>query len=558
MIGQVLAAFVAIVVALAGKDIYHFIQGTLHPFFSPLRNVPGPPSDAIFMGSLRAIIAADPCELHVKWAKQYGPVVKYKMLLNRERLSIMDTRAVGHILAHPMDYEKPAPIRQALSTMLGNGLLSVEGETHKQQRRVMSPAFGLPQIRELTGIFLSKSIQLRDIWATKLQEKQLETNPDDSSSGKIEVLSWLNKMTLDVIGLAGFNHSFDALSPNESHHELNGAIRTLLKNSENPSTLDILHILIPATRVVKSKRDVEITEARAILDRVGKQFLAERKAAVLASGESKVQRKDVVGKDLLSLLVRDNMASDIPEDSRMTDEEVLAQVPTFLLAGHETTSTAVTWILYALSQNAKAQDKLREELRACDGDEPSMETLNGLPYLDCVVRETMRLFSPVSNTLRVAMKDDVIPTEKEWVDNKGVRRTGVPVSKGDSIFLPFLAFSKSEEIWGADANEWKPERWAKGVPPAAASIPGIWGNTFSFSGGARACIGYRFSVIEMKAIIYTLIRAFKFSMSVAPSDIKFKSTAVTRPHLKDKVNDGPQLPLWVSLVDSEAGYVHVA
>ena len=147
---------------------------------------------------------------------------------------------------------------------------------------------------------------------------------------------------------------------------------------------------------------------------------------MLAAAENKVERKDVVGKDLLSLLVRDNMASDIPEDSRMTDEEVLAQVPTFLLAGHETTSTAVTWILYALSQNEAAQDKLRAELRACAEDEPSMETLSALPYLDCVVRETMRLYSPVSNTLRVAMKDDVIPTEKEWIDNKGVRRSGVP------------------------------------------------------------------------------------------------------------------------------------
>ncbi|VDB87035.1 unnamed protein product [Peniophora sp. CBMAI 1063] len=329
------------------------------------------------------------------------------------------------------------------------------------------------------------------------------SSTDDPSTGKIEVLSWLNKTTLDVIGLAGFNHSFDALSPNESYHELNGAIRTLLKNPENPSTLDILHILIPATRVVKSKRDVEIAEARAILDRVGKQFLAERKGTVLASGESKVQRKDVVGKDLLSLLVRDNMASDIPEDSRMTDEEVLAQVlapysfrtlpaltrsswvPTSLLAGHETTFTA------ALGRAL---------------------------------------------------------TNRAWRRSTDFLTLTASVSKGDSIFLPFLALSKSEEIRGADANEWKPERWAKGVPRAAASIPGIWGNTFSFSGGARA----------MKAIIYTLVRAFRLSMSIAPSSIKFKSTAVTRPHLKDKVHNVPRLPLWVSLVDSEAGYVHVA
>ncbi|KZV62140.1 cytochrome P450 [Peniophora sp. CONT] len=554
MIGQILSAFAAIIVVFAGKDLYQLIQGSLRPFFSPLRLVPGPPSDGFLLGNLRAIVEADPCTLHEKWAKEYGPVVKYKMFLNRDMLSIMDTRAVAHILGHPMDYQKPTFIRRALTAMLGNGLLTVEGERHKHQRRVMSPAFGIPHIRELTSIFISKSLQLRDIWASKLQEKQLEVNPDDPSAGKIEVLSWLNKMTLDVIGLAGFNHNFNALSPNEDAHELNQALRTLLSN-DAPSVLDILHLLVPATRILKSKRDIAMKHARATLDRVGKQFLDERKSAVLAAAESKVERRDIVGKDLLSVLIRNNMASDIPEEDCMTDDEVLAQVPTFLLAGHETTSTAVTWSLFALAQNQVAQDQLREEARAChDQEEPSMETLDALPYLDCVVRETMRLFSPIASTLRVAMKDDVIPAAKEWVDNKGARRSGVRVCKGDFVFLPFLALSRSEAIWGDDAHEWKPERWSKGIP-AAASVPGIWGNSFAFSGGSRACIGYRFSVIEMKAIIYTLIRAFRFSMSVDPSEIKFKSSDVTRPHLKDKVDEGPQLPLWVSIVDSEA---HVA
>lgn len=82
MIGQVLAAFVAVVVALAGKDIYHFIRGSLHPFFSPLRLVPGPRSQSLLMGNLRAIIDADPCELHAKWAQEYGPVIKYKGFVN--------------------------------------------------------------------------------------------------------------------------------------------------------------------------------------------------------------------------------------------------------------------------------------------------------------------------------------------------------------------------------------------------------------------------------------------------------------------------------------------
>lgn len=82
MIGQVLAALAAVVLALAGKDLYQFIRGTLHPLFSPLRLVPGPPSDGFFMGNLPAIFKADPIVLHEKWAKEYGPVIKYKVFVN--------------------------------------------------------------------------------------------------------------------------------------------------------------------------------------------------------------------------------------------------------------------------------------------------------------------------------------------------------------------------------------------------------------------------------------------------------------------------------------------
>jgi cytochrome P450 len=104
-----------------------------------------------------------------------------------------------------------------------------------------------------------------------------------------------------------------------------------------------------------------------------------------------------------------------------------------------------------------------------------MEMLNGLPYLDAVARETLRLYSPVSSTIRVATKDDVIPTEHEWVDKHGVRRNGIPyasvlfvgfcqadaavwhcrVAKGDSIFIPILAINRSEDIWGEDARVFK-------------------------------------------------------------------------------------------------------
>lgn len=96
-------------------------------------------------------------------------------------------------------------------------------------------------------------------------------------------------------------------------------------------------------------------------------------------------------------------------------EEILS----FLVAGHETTSTAATWCLFALTQAPEVQKKLRAELYTLGTDTPTMDDLSNLPYLDAVVRETMRIHSPVPSTIRVATKDDVIPVGEPFVDRYG-------------------------------------------------------------------------------------------------------------------------------------------
>lgn len=112
-----------------------------------------------------------------------------------------------------------------------------------------------------------------------------------------------------------------------------------------------------------------------------------------------------------------------------------SEIPTFLTAGHETVATATTWALFALSQNFSIQNKLREELLSIETDTPSMDELNALPYLESVVRETMRLHSPVSGTPRVSLKDDLIPLETPYKDKNGILRHNIP-----SVFLYFIGF----------------------------------------------------------------------------------------------------------------------
>jgi cytochrome P450 len=498
-----------------------------------MRTLPGPTSSHWFYGNFKEILNAENSVLHEKWSKDYGPTFKYYGFLNIARICTMDTRAINYILTHNYEYQKPEHLRYSLAQILGHGVLFVEEDKHKQQRKIMNPAFGPIQIRALTGIFVEKAIQLRDMWSLEIAKAGYK--------GRIDVLSWLSKMTLDVIGLAGFNYEFNALNPDEKPNELNSAFTTMFQAGQQVSLLPILQAWFPIFRAVPSERGKKTKAAQNTMGRIGRQLLSDSKAAI-AESEKNVEKSSVQRRDLLSLLVKANTSPDLLDSQRLSDEDVLAQVPTFLVAGHETTSTATTWALFALTQFPDVQTKLRKELLNVPTENPSMDELSALPYLDAFVRETLRVHSPVPSTIRIAMKDDVIPLSTPFVDKNGETQFGIKVSKGDSIFIPILAINRSKNIWGEDAAEFKPERWDS-VPEGATNIPGVWGKQLSFLGGPRACIGYRFSIIEMKALLFTLIRAFELELAVPAKDIRSKQSIVQRPIVVTEPENGHQLPL---------------
>lgn len=118
-----------------------------------------------------------------------------------------------------------------------------------------------------------------------------------------------------------------------------------------------------------------------------------------------------------------------------TTADAFSTLPLHRLAGYETSSTALTWTLHLLASNPEAQDKLRAELLAVPEAEPSIDVLNGLPYLDAVVKESLRIESPVSGTVRMAAEDEVIPLSVPVVGRDGKEMTSVNVSKGTAIFV---------------------------------------------------------------------------------------------------------------------------
>ncbi|KAJ2921253.1 hypothetical protein H1R20_g15838, partial [Candolleomyces eurysporus] len=436
-------------------------------------------------------------------------------------------------------YQKPDFFRYYLTEVVGQGLLVVEEDVHKNHRRVMNPAFGAAQIRELTDVFVEKSIELRDAWDAELHGQRGE------AEGKIDVLSWLSRMTLDVIGQAGFNYQFNALANGEEQNELNRAFSAIFSSNMEFSIITFLRLGFPSLRWVPEMKDDGSKQARATMDRVGRELLESSKKNLQTSG--KVEKSALKGRDILTLLLRANMATDVPEHQRMSDEEVLAQIPTFLAAGHETTSTGTTWALYALSENPQVQKKLRDELSTISTDNPTMDELNSLPYLEAVVREVLRLYPPVPFSERLTVKEDVIPLSVPVTDRNGKVHEYLEVPKGQFVFMPILSVNRDKNIWGEDSLKFRPERW-ESPPGGASAIPGVWGNVLTFIGGPRACIGYRFSNVEMKALLFTLVRAFEFELGVPAEEIGVSSWIVQRPFLRSNPEAGNQLPLKVKPV----------
>lgn len=169
--------------------------------------------------------------------------------------------------------------------------------------------------------------------------------------------------------------------------------------------------------------------------RIGQELVDNKKKAILAQINGELEKGDDIGKDLLSLLMRANMSPDLRADQKLSNDEVIAQITTFMLAGNETSSTCLTWTLYRLAQHQDIQNKLRAECQSFGDDHPTLDKLNTLKYLDKVVHESLRFDPPVPGTIREAVKDHIVPLSKPVTGRDGTTVESVSVKKGMQTFI---------------------------------------------------------------------------------------------------------------------------
>ncbi|TEB40174.1 cytochrome P450 [Coprinellus micaceus] len=518
----------------------------------PLDNLPCPPGGSFLAGHFDKVFDVDGWDYHKRLAATYGSVIKLRGAFGTKALFVYDPKALYHIfITGPTRFRRDQGVFNALTW--GEGLLATSGQQHRRQRKMLNPVFSEARMRDMVPIFYDVTHKLRNTLMGKVLDGPQE----------IDMSHWMSRTALELIGQSGLGNTFDALTENsdsQEHPYVHGVRKfadtfTRLSFAREYVLPWVYNIGTPGFRrwVVDTITWGPLRDMRDIADvmrSTSDEIVGSKRRAMKEGGEA-VTNQVGRGKDILSVLLRENMKAS--DDDRLTDEELLGQVSTLTFAAMDTTSNAVSRVLWLLSHNVDAQNKLREEIREahhmCGGDRLGYDELISLPFLDAVCRETHRLHPPAPTIGRETRGDVMLPFSKSVRGNDGSEMYQVLVPKGTMVFTSLLSSNCNPDLWGPDSYEWKPERWIEGLPGSVigAKLPGVYSHLMTFAGGRRACIGFKFSQLEMKAVLCVLLDKFKFAPAKG-KEIEWKMAAIVTPVVVGELG-ATRLPLVVSLAN---------
>ncbi|KAK0195304.1 cytochrome P450 [Armillaria mellea] len=534
-------------ICVLGAYIFYLLAVVLS--FNPLRSLPGPPVRGYLGNHLNLILNAEISpRAYELLIRKYGRTMRIRGLGPwDERLLTLDPVAITHILKNTAVYEKPLLSRRIINNLIGCGMLSAEGRLYKRLRRIATPAFSVYNMRALVPHVFRKARQLTNRWLSIMKDHE-----DGGEYLIIDVCHWLSRATFDVIGLAGLDYNFDAIQ-NETN-PLFIAYRDMFEKglSQTSSLRTLVVGYLPFLNVLFRNRTVR--RCQTVIRDITGRLILDRKRQLEEAADLEILHP---GRDLLSLLIRANTMQDVPPESRVSDGELLDNINTFIFAGSDTSSLAMTWTLLLLAKHPATQNRLRTELlslglsrHADEITEEEMQrsfaSLAELPFFHNIVRESLRLIPPVHSSMRVATRTDIIPL-KYTVRRKDGEATSVEVPRGTFIHIPVEGFNLDKDVWGDDAWDFNPDRWDN-LPERAREMPGLFSNILTFSGGPRSCIGFRFALIGVKAMLYFLIVNFIFEE--AESKVVKHNMVLMRPYISGRFHDGSQCPLRVSVYRS--------
>lgn len=415
-----------------------------------------PPGSGVrYPGQFMVEIARNPLAMMIAMREAHGDIAHWRIGPQHLYLFSHPDLIREVLVTNGRNFHKSRGLERA-KRLLGNGLLTSEGEFHLRQRRLAQPAFHRQRIASYASTMSHYASRACNRWR---------------DAATLDMHTEMMRLTLGIVSRTLFDADVDAEAA-----EIGEALTTAFESfnfAMLPFTEYLEKLPLRSVRRFNSARDT--------LDRTIYRMIDERRR----SGEDKG--------DLLSMLL---MATDTEGDGTgMSDVQLRDEALTIFLAGHETTANALTWTWYLLSQNPEVERRLHAEVDAVlNGRQPAYEDMQSLPYTRMVFAESMRLYPPAWAIGRRALDS--------------FEASGFTIPRRSVIVMSQYIVHRDARFF-TEPERFDPERW---TADAVASRPKY--SYFPFGGGSRVCIGEQFAWMEGVLLIAAI--AGKWRMRLAP------------------------------------------
>ncbi|XP_055594219.1 cytochrome P450 4c3-like [Uranotaenia lowii] len=463
----------------------------------PFKKVPGPPGLPLLGNTLDIVSkeSADIFRLLIELEKDYGKLFKVDIMTGIW-LFYSSAETVERIMTGP-EFNCKSDDYDMLVEWLGTGLLISNGNKWFTHRKALTPAFHFKILENYVQVFDDKS--------TILAKKFLK-----SSGQPVKIFPMVKLCTLDVIVESAMGSHSDAQSKESVYtttvEEISSIIfwRMFHVVYNQPFFFRFSKHYKPYQKYLRTIHDYTLS--------IIEQRRAALKQQTVLGKESSPRVNDVGTKSKKALL---DVLLETQIDGRLlTNEEIREEVDTFMFAGHDTTASAITFILYSLGKYPDIQQKVYNEIVSVIGEDKStpvtLSTLNDLRYLELVIKESLRMFPPVPFISRNTLKE--------------VQLGGVLIPPNNNITIGIYNMHHNPEYF-PEPERFLPERFEaeRGVEKMNpyAYVP--------FSAGGRNCIGQKFAMLELKSTISKVLRWCRIELTDPAYEPPLKAEMILKP-----------------------------
>jgi cytochrome P450 len=417
-------------------------------------------------------MARNPVQVLSKYTQHYGETFRFYLGGIKEAMVTTDPTVIQHVLkTNAENYHKSEIQVKRMGHFLGKGLLTTHGEAWRTQRRLIQRGFERKQLEVLSSI-------MQDSLA-----ESLRSFDRDVRTGPVDIYPHLMKMTFEMVGKS----LFGARLKDEDIGLISRTISTIQEFMVRQTIQPYLNPWFTVSGVLRRHE-----EMRAHADSILMDYI-------------RIRRQESPGHDLLQIL----MDARYSDGEGMPDELVLSESMQLLVAGHETSSNALSWLLYLLSSRPDCIERLRHEYDSVLGERSlSYTDVPRFQFAIQVIQEALRLYPPFWMVDRMALSDD--------------RAGDIDIPRGSTVIVFVYGVHHSREYW-EDPESFDPERFSKANEKLNRPFTHL-----PFGAGPRGCIGGNYATLQILMILGVLLRKYDFRLA-AGQTIEARPMVILRP-----------------------------